>query len=214
MEQARPTHAACCWSFQALAANITICARRRRIRGAVDDVSFVFRHEIQERPVCGVFTRGLLSFDAAANGIDGFSERILAHRPLHLTKFGRRRILQFRRNRGLRLDDDGIGRLARPGRCGSSRVSLRSRAASHCSPRTEACCGRLQPAVLPSSLRSRTWPSVSRHWPWMAPAPLPSTVWPRSCCRSRSRWGPRLRPCSPAAIKGSYSQPGSQPEHQ
>ena len=33
-----------------LAANIAIRARRRRIRGAIDDVCFIFRHEIQKRP--------------------------------------------------------------------------------------------------------------------------------------------------------------------
>ena len=106
----------CCSS---LIANIAIRARRRRTRGAVDDVCFIFLHEIQKRPVSGVFARRFFSFDTAANGVDGLPERIFADGPFHLTELGGRRVLQLRGNRGLRLDNDRIGRLGGPTGCGS-----------------------------------------------------------------------------------------------
>ena len=54
-------------------------------------------------------------------------EHIFSHGPFHLAELGRRRILQLRSNRGLRLDKDWIGRLGRPDLMREPRLSLRSR---------------------------------------------------------------------------------------
>ena len=98
------------------AANIAIRARRRRIRGAIDDVCFIFRHAIQKRPISDIFARRFFSFDTAANGVDGLPERIFADGLFHLTELGGRRVLQLRSNRGLRRFLSELGPVADVGK--------------------------------------------------------------------------------------------------
>src|SRR6476620_11462958 len=90
-------------------ADVAISRRRRRLRIVVDDVGFVFLHEIQKWPLAGVFTSCFFTFEMATNGVDGLPESVFSHRPLHVLELNRRRILHFRCDCGFGFFQNRIG---------------------------------------------------------------------------------------------------------
>src|SRR5262249_25306759 len=81
-------------------ADVAVRGRRRRFWIAVDDVNFVFFHEVQERPLTDALARCIFTFDVTANGVDRVSERIFSHGALHVLELGRCRVLHLCRDLG------------------------------------------------------------------------------------------------------------------
>ena len=163
-----------------LAANIAIRARRRRIRGAVDDVCFIFRHEIQKRPVSGIFARGLFLLTRPQMVSTDFPNvflriaRFISPNSADAGSSSFAAIVVF----ALAMTGSGVS-AGRP-RCGSLDFCFDDGGAGFFSA-SWGFSRTGQSTALPSSPRPRTWLLLSRNWSWMKLAPVQSADCPPSC---------------------------------